>query len=78
MYMGFFQGCVRSLSVGGNSIWGVKSDGTVSVRMGVTNETPVGQEWITVDGEPMKQVRFFFIASEQAIKTSQSNLVQCC
>ena len=43
--------------MGSNSVWGVKSDGVVSVRMGITSDNPAGKEWVTVDGEPMKQVK---------------------
>ncbi len=50
------NGGVRQLSVGSNSVWGVKSDGVVSVRMGVAEDTPLGKEWVTVDGEPMRHV----------------------
>ena len=42
--------------MGSNSVWGVKSDGGVIVRMGICSETPLGKDWVTVDGEPMKQV----------------------
>lgn len=44
------------ISVGSNSVWGVKSDGGVIVRMGIGPDTPLGKEWVTVDGEPMRQV----------------------
>ncbi len=50
------QGSVAQISVGSNAAWGVKGDGTVSVRIGITNASPQGQEWITVDGEPMRHV----------------------
>ena len=51
------QGGLRQLSVGTTQVWGVKSDGGVSVRMGITADSPAGQEWVTVDGEPMRCVR---------------------
>ena len=51
------QGGLRQLSVGTTQVWGVKGDGGVSVRMGITGDSPAGQEWVTVDGEPMRCVR---------------------
>ena len=42
--------------MGANQVWGVKADGGVSVRIGITGESPAGQEWVTVDGEPMRCV----------------------
>jgi hypothetical protein len=51
-----FQGGLRLCSVGTNSLWGVNSEGRVVVRLGISADTPAGREWVTVDGEPMKQV----------------------
>ena len=45
------------MSVGTTQVWGVKSDGGVSVRMGISSDSPAGSEWVTVDGEPMRCVR---------------------
>ena len=50
------NGNLRQVSVGSNSVWGIKSDGVVIVRMGVADDTPLGKEWVTVDGEPMRHV----------------------
>lgn len=44
------------MSVGTNCLWGVNSEGRVVVRLGISPDTPAGREWVTVDGEPMKQV----------------------
>jgi len=46
------------MSVGTNCLWGVNSEGRVVVRLGLSQDTPAGREWVTVDGEPMKQVGF--------------------
>ena len=51
------QGGLRQLSVGTTQVWGVKGDGGVSVRMGISGDSPAGQEWVTVDGDPMRCVR---------------------
>jgi hypothetical protein len=51
------KGGLRQLSVGLNSVWGVNADAQVNVRLGIAEDTPLGKEWATVDGEPMKQVR---------------------
>ena len=48
---------MRQLSVGTTQVWGVKGDGGVSVRMGISGDSPAGQEWVTVDGDPMRCVR---------------------
>ena len=42
--------------MGSNAVWGVKNDGGVIVRMGIGSDTPMGKQWVTVDGEPMRQV----------------------
>ena len=52
-----FQGGLRQLSVGTNCLWGVNAEGRVVVRLGISADTPAGREWVTVDAEPMKQVR---------------------
>ena len=46
--------------MGTNSLWGVNSEGRVVVRLGISPDNPAGREWATVDGEPMKQVLFFW------------------
>lgn len=48
------NGTLRQMSVGTNSIWGVNHEGRVIVRLGISNESPMGREWATVDAETMK------------------------
>ena len=50
------SGACRQLSVGSNSVWGVKSDNSIIVRMGITPESPTGSSWAAVDGDKMRQV----------------------
>ena len=52
----FFQGALRQLSVGDTSMWGVNSDGRLIMRRGISEDTPMGKDWATVDAEPMKHV----------------------
>ncbi len=49
------------MSVGTNCLWGVNSEGRVVVRLGISQDTPAGREWVTVDGEPMKQACWILI-----------------
>ena len=51
-----FQGALRQISVGSNSVWGVSADGRVLARIGISDESPTGREWSTVDADSMKHV----------------------
>ena len=51
-----FQGALRQISVGSNSCWGVSADGRVLARIGISDESPTGREWSTVDADSMKHV----------------------
>lgn len=44
------------LSVGRNSVWGVRHDGSVMVRVDIEETEPFGKEWFIIDGQPMTQV----------------------
>ena len=39
-------------------MWGVNSDGRLIMRRGISEDTPMGKDWATVDAEPMKHVSF--------------------
>ena len=49
------QGTARQLSVGSNSVWAVKSDNSIIVRIGITPDSPMGSSWAAVDGDKMRQ-----------------------
>ena len=55
-----FQGALRQISVGSNSCWGVSADGRVLARIGISDESPTGREWSTVDADSMKHVIPYF------------------
>ena len=55
-----FQGGLRQISVGLNSAWGVSADGRVLARIGISDESPMGREWSTVDADAMKHVIYIF------------------
>ena len=42
--------------MGDNSMWGVNTDGRLIMRRGISEDTPMGKDWATVDAEPMKHV----------------------
>ncbi len=42
--------------MGSNSVWAVKSDNTIIVRLGISAESPMGSSWAAVDGDKMRQV----------------------
>ena len=50
---------MRQISVGSNSVWGVSGDGRVLARIGISDESPSGREWSTVDADSMKHVMDF-------------------
>lgn len=43
-------GELSHIAVGGFAVWLTASDGSVYVRDGVSDETPMGSEWLSVDG----------------------------
>ena len=51
---------MRQISVGSNSVWGVSGDGRVLARIGISDESPTGREWSTVDADYMKHVIIFY------------------
>ena len=51
-----FQGGLRQISVGFNSVWGVNAEGRVLARIGIADDSPTGREWSTVDADSMKHV----------------------
>ena len=50
------QGGCRQLPVGTTSVWGVNWDGRVVARVGISEDSPSGREWATVDSEPLIHV----------------------
>ena len=52
------QGGCRQLSVGTTSVWGVNWDGRVVARVGISEDSPTGREWATVDSEPLIHVLY--------------------
>ena len=67
---------MRQLSVGENSLWGVNGEGRLIMRRGISEDTPMGKDWATVDAEPMKHVR---IANFFRIRTySMLSKIQKC
>ena len=52
---------MRQISVGSNSVWGVSGDGRVLARIGISDESPTGREWSTVDADSMKHVITFWL-----------------
>ena len=37
-------------------MWGVNNDGRLIMRRGISEDSPMGKDWATVDAEPMKHV----------------------
>ena len=68
----FHQGGCRQLSVGTTSVWGVNWDGRVVARVGISEDSPTGREWATVDSEPLIHVlyiRYLVLFSTNTLKT---------
>ena len=47
-----------------NCIWGVNNEGRVIVRRGISDESPMGRDWSTVDADPMKWVCIVFSSNQ--------------
>ena len=42
--------------MGTTSVWAVNWDGRVVARVGISDDSPTGREWATVDSEPLIHV----------------------
>lgn len=49
-------GTYKSLAVSDHGVWGVKTDGMISYRKGVTDQNPMGESWMTMDGINMRKI----------------------
>lgn len=46
----------KSLEVDDFGVWGIRKDGTILYRKGVTEQNPQGESWINVDGTNIEKV----------------------
>jgi len=50
------EGGCKQLCVGTTSVWAVNCDGRVVARVGISEDSPTGREWATIDSEPLIHV----------------------
>ena len=49
-------GTYKSLAVDDRGVWGIRNDGMVTYRKGITGKNPMGESWMAVDGRNIRKI----------------------